>query len=249
MTRFFVSYARADTDAVRSLVSALEFLNHEAWIDRRLAGGQKWWDEILEEIRGCDVFVVALSNNGLRSNVCRVEYDYATALGKTILPVIIEDVSSDDVPPALAAVQFVDYRLPNEQAALALARALQSLPASRPLPVPLPDPPMLAPSLTRDFDAGPDMTRFVPDAVSAPLKAITWTLVVVLVIFPAALLASSLLMAIVQTVFLAEGSEISPGWTIAVMVVIGWPLWRYVSSRFDRVAVWLAAKRGRHPRG
>ena len=36
-------------------------LGHAVWLDQELSGGQSWWDQILEQVRACDVFVFALA--------------------------------------------------------------------------------------------------------------------------------------------------------------------------------------------
>jgi hypothetical protein len=179
-----------------------------------------------------------------------LEYAYATGLGKTVLPVMVAgDFSVDDVFAELAAVQFVDYRTPNEQAALALAKALQSLPKSAPLPTPLPDPPVLAPSLAITGDPQPDaVADLLPAVVSRPLKVVMWTLILVFLIFPAALLASALIIAIVQTIFLSDKSPPSPAWTLSLMVVLGGVLWRYLWVRFERLVKWLSSRPWRRVR-
>ena len=93
--------------------------------------------------RLCDVFVFALAPRALDSAACALEYKYADALGKPILPVLIADaVSVNLLPGALARIQLVDYRRPNDKgSALRVGRALNGVPAPKPLPIPLPDPP------------------------------------------------------------------------------------------------------------
>ena len=72
------------------------------------------------------------------------EYQYAADLGKTIFPVLVsEGVSTNLLPPALAAVQFVDYRKRDPDTVLRLARAIIHVPPPKPLPDPLPEPPEL----------------------------------------------------------------------------------------------------------
>jgi hypothetical protein len=107
-----------------------------------LTGGQAWWNQILETVRNCDVFVFLLTPKSLRSTACMSEYGYDAALRKPILPVLIADgVSTNLLPPALSQIQFVDYRNQDRSAALRLARALATIPPSGPLPDPLPAPP------------------------------------------------------------------------------------------------------------
>jgi TIR domain-containing protein len=142
MSRMFVSYSREDQGLVRRLVEDIEALGHTPWFDEELSGGQVWWDEVLNQIRTCDVFVLAVSPATISSTACKREYGYADAVGKPILPVVVtEGISTNLLPPALSKIQLVPYLRPDRGEALRLARAVSSLPPARPLPNPLPPPP------------------------------------------------------------------------------------------------------------
>ncbi|MGH9117019.1 MAG: toll/interleukin-1 receptor domain-containing protein [Acidimicrobiales bacterium] len=135
--RVFISYSRRDQAAVTRIGAELDQLGQEVWIDQELSGGQRWWDAILERIRGCDCFIFALSEASVKSRACRAELDYAHQLGRAILPVAVGPAVPDQLlPPVLAETQRVQADAPMQ-----LARALLSLPATRPLPDPLPEPP------------------------------------------------------------------------------------------------------------
>ena len=135
--RVFISYSRRDQPAVTKIAAELDQLGQEVWIDQELSGGQRWWDAILERIRGCDCFIFALSEASVKSRACRAELDYAHRLGRNILPVAVGPAVPDQLlPPVLAETQRVQADAPMQ-----LARALLSLPATRPLPDPLPEPP------------------------------------------------------------------------------------------------------------
>lgn len=144
MLHVFISYSAQRRDLVKTLAEDIRALGHEIWFDQELVGGHVWWDRILKEIRNCDLFLFALAPEAMDSTPCRLEYSYASSLGKTILPVLIaEGVSFDVLPSALSDVQYVDYRRADKQAAFALNKSFSSLPASKPLPDPLPPPPTL----------------------------------------------------------------------------------------------------------
>jgi len=139
----FISYSTADGDAVRTLVSDLEFARQQVWLDQDLTGGDAWWAKILEQIRKADVFVLALSDKSLRSKPCQAEITYARALGIPILPIQISEVESYRVDP-IFSMQMVDYREPTVRTGIRLLLALQDLAAQRqPLPEQLPDPPRI----------------------------------------------------------------------------------------------------------
>lgn len=140
----FLSYSRSDVEHVQDLAADIGAIGLTCWFDRELSGGESWWSSILKSVRDCDLYVFALSRSSLDSTACQREYEYAHALGKTILPVLVNDqVSANLLPPALCQIQFVDYRLKDKAQTLSLARALQSVSASPPLPDPLPaEPPV-----------------------------------------------------------------------------------------------------------
>jgi hypothetical protein len=137
----FVSYSSRDRDAVRSLTQDLQDADEQVWMDQRLAGGEAWWRAILEQIRGCDVFIFALSQSSIDSKPCQAELRYAQALGLPILPVQVGSVDSMQLNP-LATVQTIDYRQATPGTAMRLSAALHRERTRRqPLPEPLPDEP------------------------------------------------------------------------------------------------------------
>ncbi|MGQ0777642.1 MAG: TIR domain-containing protein [Pseudonocardiales bacterium] len=139
--RLFISYSSKDNASVKPLVRDLEAARHAVWVDQDLTGGDSWWREILQQIRQCDVFVLALSDNSLRSKPCVAELEYAKALGLPVVPVQIAPVDSPRLAP-IAQIQIIDYRDPTATVGIALVAALQDGAARRgELPDPLPEPP------------------------------------------------------------------------------------------------------------
>lgn len=137
----FVSHSSHDKAAIQNLLTALRDAHQAVWVDEKLGGGDKWWRTILEQIRGCEVFVFALSNNSLASKPCQAELRYAEALHRPILPVQVGPVDSMRVTP-LAARQIIEYRNPTVDKGIQLVEAVHELKAKlQPLPSPLPDEP------------------------------------------------------------------------------------------------------------
>ena len=137
----FVSYSSQDRSAIEPLTVALRRARQQVWFDEDLGGGEAWWNEILEQIRSCEVFIVALSNHSLESKPCQAELRYAQALQRPILPVRIGSVDSMRANP-LAALQVIDYQNPTVDTGIQLVTAVHALAAQqRPLPSPLPDEP------------------------------------------------------------------------------------------------------------
>ena len=85
----FVSYSRDDRAAVEGLANDLTQFGHEVWLDERLEGGADWWNEILDRIRGCTVFLFVISEGSASSRPCRNELTYALALNRGVLPIAL----------------------------------------------------------------------------------------------------------------------------------------------------------------
>jgi hypothetical protein len=142
MSKIFISYSRQSEPITKTLAQDMDDLGHIVWYDQELSGGQSWWDQILANIRDCDIFVMVLDPRSITSVACKREYGYASELGKPILPVLVSsEVSVSLLPPALSKIQMVDYRNRDTNAAFKLARSLASIPPARPMPDPLPAPP------------------------------------------------------------------------------------------------------------
>ena len=58
----FVSYSSQDRSAIEPLTTALRRARQQVWFDEDLGGGEAWWKEILEQIRSCEEYILALSN-------------------------------------------------------------------------------------------------------------------------------------------------------------------------------------------
>ena len=142
MKRVFVSYSRTNLDVVTELVQDLQAVGVQVWHDQTLTGGQRWWDNILANIRDCDIFLFALSPESRDSEACRSEVAYVSQLGKAILPVLVADgVNLNLLPPPIHEIQITDFRRRDKDAAFALVKAINMASPAPALPDPLPPPP------------------------------------------------------------------------------------------------------------
>jgi hypothetical protein len=170
MARVFLSYSRDDAERLAILSDDLKNLGHTAWIDKELTGGQRWWDHILQEIRDCDAFISAVSASSMDSRACLAEYEYAVALGKPILPVMVERGVADSLmPPHLAELHRVDYIAGDKAAFAALNRAMSTLPPPPALPDPLPTAPTVPASYLFDLKTEIDAPGVMAPEVQAQL--------------------------------------------------------------------------------
>ena len=152
MPQAFVSYSREDRDVVTQLTGDLNAIGIGTWHDEHLTGGQRWWDNILANIRYNEIFIFALSPQSWESKACKSELLYATQLGKTVLPVLVSDgINTNFLPPPLNEIQVADYRRRDKEAAFALIKSVNMAPPAAPLPDPLPKPPRVPISYLSNF--------------------------------------------------------------------------------------------------
>ncbi|WP_395365024.1 TIR domain-containing protein [Streptomyces sp. YH02] len=89
--KVFVSYSRRDSAFARRLHQELAASLREVWVDwLDIEPSAKWRESIDEAIRGSDALIVLLSRDSLRSKYCWLECERALALGKRVLPVVID---------------------------------------------------------------------------------------------------------------------------------------------------------------
>jgi ribosomal protein L7/L12 len=152
MRKVFISYARESQRIVGVLAADLRDMGYSVWFDQELTGGQVWWDQVLEQIRECEILLVVLTPASLESEACGLEWGYASSLGKSLLPVLVADgVDYELLPAPLAQVQHVDHRVEDRASLIALLRAIHKLPPPSPLPSRLPDSPVMPGSYLRSL--------------------------------------------------------------------------------------------------
>ena len=142
MKKVFLSYSRHNAEVVTKLIHDLRAAGIDIWYDQTLTGGQRWWDNILENMANSDVFILALSPESWQSEACKSELNYVTKLGKPILPALIVDgININLLPAPLNQIQIMDCRRGDSDSVFSLIKAIYSTPAAPPLPDPLPAPP------------------------------------------------------------------------------------------------------------
>jgi len=150
MRRVFVSYSRTNLGAVTQLIKHGKDVGIDMWYDQALTGGQRWWDNILDKIRDCEIFIFALSPESWDSEACKSELGYVAQLGKPIIPVLISDgININLLSGPISEIQITDYRKRDMEAAFAVLKAINLAPPAPKLPEPLPPPPPVPVSYSR----------------------------------------------------------------------------------------------------
>lgn len=120
----FISYSRRDLPFVRDLSRSLGEHGIKAWVDlTSIRGGDRWTPEIEAGITKARVLVPVISRYSMRSQSVRNELEIASRLAKPIIPVVLD---TENVPEALRAIQWIDFRGRYEKAFGALLKALQT---------------------------------------------------------------------------------------------------------------------------
>lgn len=101
MARFFVSYSRSVKNEVQKVVDLLRASGHDVWWDGDIPIMADWWATILKNIEWCEVFIFVTSEKSVVSPYCIAELDYANERGRPILPFILDDATTYELPSEL----------------------------------------------------------------------------------------------------------------------------------------------------
>ncbi len=107
----FVSYSRRDSEFARRVNDALQIQGKTTWFDQEsiVAGSTDFQQEINRGIESSDHFLFIISPAAIASPYCAEEVEYAATLHKRIITVLYQATEPSLLPPALAAVQWIDF--------------------------------------------------------------------------------------------------------------------------------------------
>ncbi len=110
MARIFVSYSRKNKDFCRQLTAELQKRDIDFWVDwEGIPPTVDWMKEIEKGIEEADTFMVIVSPDWISSKVCLDELNLAVKNGKRLIPVVPCDIVWNEVPPALAHLNFIFF--------------------------------------------------------------------------------------------------------------------------------------------
>lgn len=107
----FISYSRDDEKQALHLLAILRKEGYTVWIDQEaLIGASIWSDEIVQNIKNCQLFILLLSESSVASPSVAKEIALAAEYGKVILPVELGRVELPErFEYALAGIQYTSY--------------------------------------------------------------------------------------------------------------------------------------------
>lgn len=105
--KYFISYAKSDSDFAELLQIRLKDKNIFSWRDRdMLKIGQDWREEIDEAIDNSLALIVVMSPEAKKSEYVTYEWAYAWGKGKKIFPMILKQTQ---LHPRLESLQYLDF--------------------------------------------------------------------------------------------------------------------------------------------
>lgn len=96
--KLFISYRSLDSAKVDKLVARLRAITdgggnpiYDVWQDKtHIVSGQNWWDQIVNGIIGCEIFLYMVSREAVQSPICAAELSYARKRNRPIVPIVLE---------------------------------------------------------------------------------------------------------------------------------------------------------------
>lgn len=111
MTTVFISYSRKDQAFAKRLTDRLEQNKMDFWIDWiGIPPSVAWLKEIEKGIEEAEIFLFLLSPDSVISKPCKDEIDHAVKNGKKLLPIVVRDVNTRDVPAKLSELNWIFFR-------------------------------------------------------------------------------------------------------------------------------------------
>jgi RNA-directed DNA polymerase len=116
--KVFISYARAQAEFARGLVSSLSERGIGTWIDiDDISGGANWGNAIQDGLKICDAMILILTPDSMKSSNVQDEWQYYRDTNKPIIPILYKHT---DRHFQINRLQYVDFISNNYERALGL---------------------------------------------------------------------------------------------------------------------------------
>lgn len=107
MTKIFLSYVRTDEVFARELARSLSDAGADVWIDvEDIPAGMKWSNAIQEGLNACDLMIVIISPESVKSSNVDDEWQYYHSEAKPIVPVLLRPAK---VHFQLSRLQYINF--------------------------------------------------------------------------------------------------------------------------------------------
>jgi hypothetical protein len=144
----YISYNSRDKEFVVPLVGKLRDKGVKVFVDQDLEPGDRWPELLPQALENSAVILICFGPSGLgRWQVDEAARWSARSSGQLVIPVLLPDSQSQDLPPFLSSLNWVDFRrgIDDEEQFQQLVQAIQRRTPSHPLMEEAPAPPLELP--------------------------------------------------------------------------------------------------------
>ncbi|NOT94780.1 MAG: toll/interleukin-1 receptor domain-containing protein [Nitrospira sp.] len=135
----FISYSRQDRKFVEHLTAKLSEAGVQTWTDLdNISAGKDWAEQIKGGLQKATVLIYVASKNSGQSRWMEFESIKFLEKGGQVIPIIVDDEGSKNLPPPLHSIQWVDFRGPFTPALHKLLEGIRNLRGDSPVPAPRP---------------------------------------------------------------------------------------------------------------
>src|SRR5262245_63771846 len=111
--KVFISYSRKDEEFAQELLSGLQLVGFEPYLDKHdIAAGENWEQRLGRLIEAADTVVYVISPNAVASERCAWEVERTVTLKKRLLPIVWRRVDEAQVPPRLKQLNYLFFDRP-----------------------------------------------------------------------------------------------------------------------------------------
>jgi len=109
MNKIFISYSRRDQEFVKRLAADLDQRIQGIWFDQSaIQIGERWRESLAKGIEACEVFLLVVSPDAVKSREVLWELETALQAGKCVLPITYRTAQ---IPPQLAGYPNIPLSL------------------------------------------------------------------------------------------------------------------------------------------
>jgi len=122
----FFSYSRGNLIAVRAVAAELRRLGYQTWLDlESLRPGERWREAIERALSASEAMVFCISRLSVESAWTGTELRAAQRRGLPVIPLLIDDLPIESLPPALRELQMIHTtQWPRNEAPARAAQAI-----------------------------------------------------------------------------------------------------------------------------
>jgi hypothetical protein len=126
--RVFLSYSRKNSAFVDELIISLESYGYEILLDRQdLFPGEQWEPRLRRFIADADTTLCVVSSDWVASEQCVRELRIALDHGRRVIPVVVDPIAPQQMPPEIARLQLVFFIGPGRSYARGVADLVNAL--------------------------------------------------------------------------------------------------------------------------